>query len=428
MTAEVVIMNKAAIALAADSAVTIATGGTNQKIYNTVNKLFTLSKYHPVGVMVNGNAAFMGVPWETIIKIYRKELKDTKFNHLHEYAEHFLSFIKNNNLLFPEAEQIKHIRNNVIELFFYVIAEIDKRVKSFIDANNCLEESNHRQIISEIISSIYEKWDKAAELPHVQSGDLDSLNNVLEPVFEEEWERNLSKLPIPEESITQLKQVVVFSYVKTIFPPQCSGVIIAGFGENDIFPALISYEIASIVGSFVKFRQTNNLSINHEVGASIIPFAQGEMVATFMEGINPELKTYFETYFGEMFRKYPDVIDNLLGALKSEERIEIVSKIREANELILTKTKKDVSSFIRQKSVDPVIGIVQVLPKDELAAMAESLVNLTSFKRKISMDAETVGGPVDVAVISKGDGFIWIKRKHYFKPELNPHFKSGYYR
>ncbi len=44
------------------------------------------------------------------------------------------------------------------------------------------------------------------------------------------------------------------------------------------------------------------------------------------------------------------------------------------------------------------------------------------------MDAETVGGPIDVAVISKGDGFIWIKRKHYFSPELNPQFFANYYR
>ncbi len=43
------------------------------------------------------------------------------------------------------------------------------------------------------------------------------------------------------------------------------------------------------------------------------------------------------------------------------------------------------------------------------------------------MCAETVGGPIDVVVISKGDGFVWIKRKHYFKPELNPHFFSNYY-
>ena len=36
--------------------------------------------------------------------------------------------------------------------------------------------------------------------------------------------------------------------------------------------------------------------------------------------------------------------------------------------------------------------------------------------------AVTVGGEIDVAIISKGDGFIWKKRKHYFKSELNPHF------
>jgi hypothetical protein len=60
--------------------------------------------------------------------------------------------------------------------------------------------------------------------------------------------------------------------------------------------------------------------------------------------------------------------------------------------------------------------------------MAESLVNLTSFKRKVTMESETVAGPIDVALITKGDGFIWIKRKHYFKAELNPQFLANYYR
>jgi hypothetical protein len=67
------------------------------------------------------------------------------------------------------------------------------------------------------------------------------------------------------------------------------------------------------------------------------------------------------------------------------------------------------------------------LPKDELAAMAEALVNLTVFKHKVSMSAETVGGPIDVAVITKGDGLVWIKRKHYFSAELNHHFMINYY-
>ena len=76
---------------------------------------------------------------------------------------------------------------------------------------------------------------------------------------------------------------------------------------------------------------------------------------------------------------------------------------------------------------DPIVGVVSALPKPELASMAESLVNLTNLRRKISMGAETVGGPIDVAVISRGDGFIWINRKHYFEPELNHHFFNNYY-
>lgn len=54
----------------------------------------------------------------------------------------------------------------------------------------------------------------------------------------------------------------------------------------------------------------------------------------------------------------------------------------------------------------PLLDVISVLPKDELAAVAEAPVNITTRRRKVSMDAETVGGPIDVAVISKGDGLV----------------------
>ena len=70
MVTEIAIMNKEAIAIAADSAVTLR----EQKVFTSANKIFTLSKYHPVGIMIYGSANFMEVPWETIIKIYRSKL------------------------------------------------------------------------------------------------------------------------------------------------------------------------------------------------------------------------------------------------------------------------------------------------------------------------------------------------------------------
>ena len=92
MTAEIAIMNKTAVALATDSAVTIERIG-DRKVYNSANKLFTLSKYHPVGIMLYGRADFMGIPWESIIKIYRSKLGKQKFDTLKEYSDNFIHYI-----------------------------------------------------------------------------------------------------------------------------------------------------------------------------------------------------------------------------------------------------------------------------------------------------------------------------------------------
>lgn len=90
MTAIVAVLNKHGAAIAADSAVTM---GNTHKVVNSANKIFTLSKYHPVAVMTYSNAAFMGVPWDIIIKEYRKELGEKAFPFLKDYVDDFIRFL-----------------------------------------------------------------------------------------------------------------------------------------------------------------------------------------------------------------------------------------------------------------------------------------------------------------------------------------------
>ena len=85
MTSEVVVMNRAGVALAADSAVTVERGDS-QKVRHLAMKLFTLSKYRPVGVMVYNNASLLGVPMETIIKLFRRRLGKKAYGTLREYG------------------------------------------------------------------------------------------------------------------------------------------------------------------------------------------------------------------------------------------------------------------------------------------------------------------------------------------------------
>ena len=94
MTAEIAILNKAAVVLAADSAMTL---GGIEKVYPG-DKLFPLSRSEPVGVMIYGNAEFMGVPWETLIKMYRRKLGDESQPTVRDYMDDLLDFITDANI------------------------------------------------------------------------------------------------------------------------------------------------------------------------------------------------------------------------------------------------------------------------------------------------------------------------------------------
>lgn len=143
------------------------------------------------------------------------------------------------------------------------------------------------------------------------------------------------------------------------------------------------------------------------------------MIQRFMEGVDPAFLNYSSASIEESMYQFGKEILDTLG-LSNPERTEILQNISAKH---TEDYSKRATEFRNKYFVDFIMDAVEHLPKEELASMAESLVSLTSLKRRVSLEQETVGGPIDVAVISKGDGFIWIKRKHYFDPTLN----AGYF-
>ena len=67
--------------------------------------------------MVYNKMELGGVPWETLIKEYRKDIGKEKLDYLDEYADGFFKFLCNNRILFPE-EHIKHVLYNILARFF----------------------------------------------------------------------------------------------------------------------------------------------------------------------------------------------------------------------------------------------------------------------------------------------------------------------
>lgn len=164
---------------------------------------------------------------------------------------------------------------------------------------------------------------------------------------------------------------------------------------------------------------------------SIRPFAQQEMVVRFIEGIDVQYRKFIDDQIRLLLsNEYPSHVAAMLSGKINQDTLK--SLLTELTE-IAGKLKEDFTArldqFQQDEFVDSILDSVATLPKADLAAMAEALVNLTAFKRKVtSNQPETVSLPIDVAVISKGEGFIWIKKKHYFDAALNPNFFRNYYR
>jgi len=60
------------------------------------------------------------------------------------------------------------------------------------------------------------------------------------------------------------------------------------------------------------------------------------------------------------------------------------------------------------------------MPIQDAIDLAEFLVYVTIQYSRFKLDWPTCGGPIEVAAITKHEGFRWVKRKMYFTHEFNP--------
>lgn len=165
----------------------------------------------------------------------------------------------------------------------------------------------------------------------------------------------------------------------------------------------------------------------HGPGAIIIPFAQIDVTQTIIRGINPTFQDIIYNVIDKSITSFSGTITNILD---SDPSTAAISKaVKNLNlKPVIDEITTQINMEMRRTYTEPLLNTVVLLDKEDMANMAESFISLTSLVRRMQPGEETVGGPVDVAVISKGDGFVWINRKHYFKPELNAPFFDNYFK
>jgi hypothetical protein len=394
MTCEVAVMNRRGVALAADSAVTL---GDGLKVYHTAEKLFQLSSFAPVGVMSYGTADIMEVPWETVIKLYSQKLGDRRFDRLEQYGQDFLRFIEGSEALFPESAQRRSFRQAISAYWEGVfLRPLKDRLEKALRAAN----KHVNEILMDLIGKDFEAdWKDSKALDDLGDGYGDRVMAEYGPILDELEHELFGAFKLSREVREALRTAARFMYTQKVFAPDAwSGIVIAGIGESEALPVLMHYHVGTVAAGKLRFLKVDEAQVGHEVDGIVIPLAQRDVIDMFYGGISPQLRE--------------KLVDIAGRALFTDEAAKNKPTFSAAHAQLKKHFDDNLKREMQQSHTDPLTLAVAGLPRHELAGLAEALVSITAFMARMSADQkETVGGPIDVALISKGDGFVWVKRK-----------------
>lgn len=412
MTAIVAVLNKHAVAVAADSAVTM---GNTHKVVNSANKIFTLSKYNPVAVMTYNNADFMGTPWDIIIKEYRKQLKSVCFSKLSEYVDDFVMYLHKRHFFCDMKTQLDNLESLFVDFLKMLYNEI-------VQERNINKEDITEQFVDEKLQSymtILKARKKCTDFNIYEENKF--LNFFESTIAKHTKNKGLQRYDALAE--------VFFYYVGLAMrTANYSGLVFVGYGEDEIYPSLKQLNISFGFDGYLKCFEEEVCSIEeHGTSAAIIPFAQVDVTQTIIRGILPSFQDIISTATEKSITSVIGEVTKILDASSGNDSLSSAIKTLNINSIIEATTLQMLKEM-KACYTDPLLNTVVLLDKEDMANMAESFISLTSLIRRMQPGEETVGGPVDVAIISKGDGFVWIKRKHYFNPELNTAFFANYFK
>lgn len=410
MTAEIAILNRTAVALAADSIVTLV-GPRGAKTFDSAEKIFELVRQQPIGLMIYNNSQFVNAPLEVITRRFREHHAKTRFTSLVQVWPEFRSYLRG----FPHSDEDEDdhfqafVRSEINEIRIVHL--------SLMLEQGTLPRRRTAAAIERSLRAYVRGRRSQAEERRIQGylggKTFDDFDARYGPAVAELAKSGLDDIDLSDELLAELKQMMFALICSNVRTKAYTGLVFAGFGDADLFPTLHNVEMDGLYFGEFRILKDDLIDIDRRGPTSaVVPFAQTEMPQRFIQGID----TRFEQHIEAAMTSILDLmLDDWPSAIDDARR----DRLRDA---AVTRFQLAVGSY-KQRAEAELNSVVDHLSKKELAEVAHSLVELTWRKRRYSNDVESVGGPIDVAILTRNEGFIWVRRKHYFEMDLNPGYE-----
>ncbi|MGE5502847.1 MAG: hypothetical protein ACM31L_00345 [Actinomycetota bacterium] len=413
-------MNRTGVAVATDSALTVENSGKTIT-YNGVHKLFRLHAHHNIAILVYGSPTFMEIPWEIIIRTYRdyhgiRESLSTAST----YANEFFSFLATFCRKHCKALVEEHYRNYVLSIVEQIMGELytslrTERVSQVekIIEDKATADNSFSQLLNRALSKLLRTRINALKKLRFSEGFSKDTEALLLKQFDAENQQivrtKLTETAVDANNANHFSELVILSITRgngdNIAASNCeldteisSGIVFVGYGKDDIFPSAWGYDVTGFMLGNVIRHIAHEESITTSHRAALRAFGEDEMVRTFMHGIADEFKEEFG------------------------RRVEERAKAEQTRPLFERSAYDQIAEDIEASAECRKLSAIADMPRSLLAELAENMVVLSSIKNRLHDHDTSVGGPISVAVITKGDGLVWIKRDNYFDPSLNLHF------
>lgn len=416
MTAIVGILNIRGAAIAADSAVTM-NRNSNRKIANSANKMLRLSSAQPVSVMICGSASFLWTPWDIIIRRYRQKRGHIDMPTVQACVDDFFSYMISEKSFFPDAFERNFLQYSINNYFQSLKEDIPLAI-----INDDGKVTNLKSIIhafkTEIKKSIT-SMTRLGKCPMFEDYTLEQFtertSSLIDDYIDEQTSGNFVAYPI--EVFQAIRKELVeglFCYVTTRSEHEGATLVFTGFGTEEDYPTLISANVNEGFDRRVCYhiKDEDIVHVSPEKPVAICPFAQRDIMNALLTGVNPGFYGAVHHYSFQMFTEFERLLDEkVCGEEIDDDFFHILEQVKYND---LYGRFKSYGNKLLDSTREQWLKTLHDYDLQDLAQLAENLIAMTSLERHMTFSEEGVGGPIDLAIITKNNGFTWLSRKSWY--------------
>jgi hypothetical protein len=395
MTSQIAIINGFGVALASDSAMTLG----ETRIYDTAEKMVPLPLPHRIAVMHAGRVRIGNLPYSVLVSEWARQLGNKALRSADAYAKSFQDWLANNPQWFPVDTQQRD-----------ALSFIENRAKALAGRYNAIKENDENFQFSTLLN----RWtEEAREIPRLEGmnapstiSSFEKYNDQIETIFTE------FIAPISEDEGDKTHFLTYCAeYFSSAWMTNAT-LTFAGYGEQEIYASYTLIKFHGFVDGRLTWIKGDAYALNPE---------SDPLMAICLPAQSDAIDQYLMGYDNQM-------IDEIIER-SHQERYDVLHAIREKfqdDELMLEKLDKAVEETLSEfetqipQTADDYSErnyLVQLrralaaLPAASLVEVARSLIELQALRKTTSAQTDTVGGPIDVALITPTDGFVWIRHK-----------------